>query len=359
MKHTYLFAIPALLLAACGAPEDKKITEAPKEVTNEYSPFVGKGSVKPDEANGERPLFGDTHLHTKLSLDAGFFGNTLGPEYAYRLAKGEEIISSTGIPLRLVKPLDFLVIADHGIYYGLTELLEKRDPAIMKNPVGKRWADWYAGGPEEGMKAFFEALGSVQRGEMMIESDGAKSIWDNAVDIAEQYYEPGVFTAFNGYEWSTNTNGNNLHRVVMYRDGAARVKQTEPFSSFDSEDTEDLWDYMNQYEESTGGQVLAIPHNGNWSNAHMFSLNKVSGDPLDKAYAESRAKWEPVYEVTQMKGDGEAHPFLSPNDEFADFGTWDKGNIGGVVAKTDSMLKYEYGRSAFKTWTSTRREVRC
>ena len=351
MKYTYLLSIPLLLMVACGAPE-KKSEEKTKtetvEKSTEYSPYVGDYKPNRQDTDTDRPLFGDTHLHTKLSLDAGFFGNRLGVEAAYRFARGEELESSTGVKTKLIRPLDFLVIADHGMYYGLTELLETRDPSVMENEVGKRWADWYAGSEEDGMKAFFEALASVQQGKMLISNEGAKGVWQKAADMAEKYNEPGTFTAFNGYEWSTNTDGNNVHRVVMFRDGADRVKQIVPFSLMDSEDVEDLWDFMKGYEEKTGGMVQAIPHNGNWSNGNMFSLTRVNGSPVDKAYAESRMHWEPVYEVTQMKGDGEAHPYLSPNDEFADFGTWDKGNIGGVVAKTNDMLQYEYGRSALR-----------
>jgi hypothetical protein len=199
------------------------------------------------------------------------------------------------------------------------------------------------------MQAFYEALSSVQRNEQLIKSPEAmRSVWERVIDIADQYNEPGRFTTIPGYEWSTNTNGNNLHRVVMFRDGPERLKQVVPFSSFDSEDVEDLWAYMQAYEDKTNGQVQAIPHNGNWSNGVMFSLMRKNGKRIDAAYAEARMRFEPVYEVTQIKGDGEAHPFLSPNDEFADYGTWDKGNIGGGVKKTNDMLEFEYARSALK-----------
>ena len=134
----------------------------------------------------------------------------------------------------------------------------------------------------------------------------------------------------------------------MLRDDAERANQIVPFSLADSEDVEDLWSFMQDYEKRTGGQILAIPHNGNWSNGQMFKLNRVNGEPLNADYAHSRQKWEPVYEVTQIKGDGEAHPLLSADDEFADFGTWDKGNIGGMEKKTSAMLPFEYARSALR-----------
>jgi hypothetical protein len=175
------------------------------------------------------------------------------------------------------------------------------------------------------------------------------SVWEEVIDAAERYNEPGEFTAFIGYEWtSLAPPGNNLHRVVVYRDGAARASQTLPVVTEDSLDPEDLWAALTAYEKQTGGKLLAIPHNGNLSNGMMFALTDMKGDPLTRAYAEERSRWEPIYEVTQIKGDGEAHPFLSPNDEFADYGTWDKGNLNLSEAKTKEMLQYEYGRSALK-----------
>jgi len=343
-------AITALTLPGMTMASDKNIgTEAGTlDVENvahnapDYSPFI-------DRHVPDRVLWGDTHLHTKLSLDAGFFGNTLGPEEAWRFAMGEEVTSSTGERVKLIRPLDWLVVADHAEYYGLMDLITTANPALLADPVGKRWYDLYNGTQEEAMQGFYEALGSVQRNKPMFKNKAAtRSVWEKALATAEQYNRPGVFTSIIGYEWSANPNGANLHRVVMFRDGADRVKQILPFGSFDSEDPEKLWAFMEGYEDKTGGQVQAIAHNGNWSNGVMFSLKKANGKRIDTAFAEARARWEPVYEVTQIKGDGEAHPFLSPNDEFADFGTWDKGNIGGVVAKTKEMLPYEYARSALR-----------
>jgi hypothetical protein len=308
----------------------------------DYSPFV-------DRTVPDRVLWGDTHLHTSYSADAGFFGNTLDPEKAYRFARGEEVTSSNGTRAQLIRPLDFLVVADHAVYYGLPDLLVKGDPVLQENPVSRRWYSLFNGTPEQSFQAFTEALASVQAGKPEFDTTFMmQTVWDRVVNTAEEFNNPGVFTTINGYEWSTNTNGNNLHRVVMFRDSADRAKQVTPFSAFDSQNVEDLWSYMAAYEDDTGGRVLAIPHNGNWSNGRMFSLTRDNGEEIDTAYAEARQRFEPVYEATQIKGDGEAHPLLSPNDEFADFGTWDKGNIGGVEAKTPDMLPKEYARSALK-----------
>jgi hypothetical protein len=181
-----------------------------------------------------------------------------------------------------------------------------------------------------------------------------RSIWDEVVDIASKYNQPGTFTALNGYEWSTISTGRdgsgpagaNLHRVVIFRDGPDRVKKIVPFSAFDSGDPQKLWEFLAEYAKNTGGQALAIPHNGNISNGQMYA-EVIKGKDMSRDYAGLRARWEPLMEVTQMKGDGEAHPFLSPDDEFADFETWDQGD-SFANPKEDRMLQYEYARSALK-----------
>ncbi len=176
-----------------------------------------------------------------------------------------------------------------------------------------------------------------------------QSVWDDFTETADAYDQPGSFTAFIGYEWTSTEGGNNLHRNVIYRDDRIRARQMLPFTTAETFNPEDLWDWMERYEETTGGRVLALAHNGNVSNGLMFPVetNPDTGEPLTGDYAERRAKWEPLYEITQIKGDGEAHPFLSPNDEFADYETWDVANLG-PVPKEDWMLQYEYAREALK-----------
>jgi len=220
----------------------------------------------------------------------------------------------------------------------------------MKNEWGKRWHDMYKAGPDQALEAALEIVtGSIATGEIRIEDDEiTRSVWDIMTSSADTYNDPGKFTAFIGYEWTTMPKGDNLHRVIIFKDGAEKAGQIVPFSAFDSEDPEDLWAFLDQYEKKTGGQIMAIAHNGNVSNGLMFSDKTVEGKPLSQAYAKMRSRWEPLYEVTQMKGDGEAHPYLSPDDEFADYETWDKGNLDGTSAKKESMLVYEYGRSALK-----------
>ena len=307
-----------------------------------YSPYANRSFPS-------NIYWGETHLHTGLSLDAGLFGNILGHADAYRFARGEEVTSATGLRVKLKRPLDFLVVADHSEYMGLAPMLRTGDPALLADPVGKRWYDMFNAGKTEAYNAFREVVQSITEGKLLIKNPRVmRTIWERNNATADEFNDPGKFTAFIGYEWSSIPQGKNLHRVVIFRDDASRANQVVPFSSIDSPDAEDMWKYLADYETSTGGQVLAIPHNGNSSQGLMFSEKTFSGKRINRKYAEARMRWEPVYEVTQIKGDGEAHPFLSPEDEYADFGTWDKGALDGSAPKEKWMLKHEYARSALQ-----------
>jgi hypothetical protein len=320
----------------------------------DYSPYAGR--AYPTEV-----LWGDTHLHTALSVDAGAFGNRLGLEEAYRFARGEEVVSATGQRVKLSRPLDFLVIADHSDGYGLFPKLREGDPTLMENETARRWHQMINEGGQAAVNATLEMIDLFSKGEIPFDiNDPALRgpVWEDVIEAAERYNAPGSFTAFIGYEWtSLAPPGNNLHRVVIYRDGGEKASQTLPFTATESLDPEDLWQVMTAYEEKTGGKLLAIPHNGNLSNGQMFALVDFDGDRLTRAYAEKRQRWEPVYEVTQIKGDGETHPLLSPDDEFADYESWDKGNLNLSQAKTDEMLQYEYGRSALKLGLQLERKL--
>ncbi len=315
-----------------------------------YSPYAHRNF--PD-----RPLWGDTHLHTAISFDAGAFGATLLPPDAYRFAKGEEVLSSTGQPVRLSRPLDFLVVADHSDNMGFFPDLQTGAPYVMASEKGRRWNEMVNKGGQEGVKAAGELIAAFAQGNFPEElaslpgNSVYRNTWDSIIDAAEEANDPGNFTAFIGYEWTSLIKGNNLHRVVMYRDNADRAKLLEPFTAtppLGSMNPVDLWKWMDRYEEKTAGQVLAIAHNGNLSNGIMFPETKAFGKKIGKEYVETRAHRERIYEVTQIKGDGEAHPFLSKNDEFADYGTWDQGNLDLSVIKKNEMLQHEYARSALK-----------
>ncbi len=307
-----------------------------------YSPYAGRDYPT-------RLLWGDTHLHTAVSVDAGAFGCTLGPEDAYRFARGEEVTTSTGQKVKLSRPLDFLVVSDHAEMFGLMPQLVKGDPAILATTPGRRWYEAVKKGGDAGFGAAMEIIATLDDPKPPIESgDAVRSAWEANNAAAEKYNDPGRFTAFVGFEWTSMPNGNNLHRVVVFRDGADRTNRTLPFSQYDSPNPEELWKFMAAYEKETGGQVLAIPHNGNVSGGQMWADVDFTGKPLTKAYAAARGRWEPVVEATQQKGDSETHPFLSPDDEFADFGRWDKANLNGIVAHTDAMFPHEYARAALK-----------
>ncbi|HEX2509346.1 MAG TPA: DUF3604 domain-containing protein, partial [Microvirga sp.] len=293
-----------------------------------YSPPAGRNFPT-------RPFFGDTHLHTSFSMDAGAFGARLTPQDGYRFAKGQEITASTGQRVKLSRPLDFLVVADHSDNMGFFPQLFAGKPELLSDQTGRRWYDLIQTG--KGAEAAIEIITSFSQGTFpkalasLPGTSAYRSAWQETIKAAEEANEPGRFTAFIGYEWTSNTGGNNLHRNVIFRDGAARASLVEPFTTqrpLGSDDPRDLWTWLAAYEEKTGGDVLAIAHNGNLSNGRMFPMIESStGKPVDREYASVRAKWERLYEATQIKGDGETHPFLAPNDEFANFERWDKGNL--------------------------------
>lgn len=307
----------------------------------QYSPHVG-------ETLPNRVLFGDTHLHTAYSTDAGMLGNRLGPAAAYRFARGEEVTSSTGVKAKLARPLDFLVVADHAENLGFPVQLAQGHPALQGNAFGKQMAAFVKAGKLSEAFGYWRA--ERQKGIDPTAGLGLeKNAWDQLTTLADQYNQPGRFTALIGFEWTSAPGGRNLHRNVIFRDDKSKAGTITPYSTYDSPDPEKLWQWMAAYEANSGGKVLAIPHNGNLSNGLMFDdVTLVANQPLDKAYAERRSRWEPVVEVTQMKGTGEAHPALSPSDEFAGFELLDKASLNGPVPTTAAMYPREYAREALK-----------
>ncbi len=345
-----LSALPALAQDA-GTPTKQSLSDA--YTGKAYSPYGGRNFP-------ERPLWGDSHLHTSLSMDAGLFGNRLPPTEAYRFARGEEVVSSSGQPLRLSRPLDWLVVADHSDGMGLVGDIASGKPELLAYEQSARWIKGMKEGGEAGVAAALDLITTFSNNKMdpamlalyMPGSKPYKNLWEKVVEDAETFNEPGRFTALIGFEWTSLIKGNNMHRVVIMRDGPVRARQVVPFTMTapqGSPDPRDLWKYMTAYEKKTDGEILAIAHNGNLSNGIMFPLEaQWNGKKLDKTYVNERSKWEPLYEATQIKGDGEAHPFLSPDDEFADYETWAIGNLDVSVAKTNDMLAGEYAREALK-----------
>lgn len=318
-----------------------------------YSPYAQR-------AFPSHVFWGDTHLHTSYSPDAGLFGNTLDLDEAYRFARGEEVVSSTGLPVKLGRPLDWMVLTDHSDLMGFAPDIRKGAPNILSDPKGKEWYDALQQGGEAAANAALDLISNFSQGTLPEKivtdySPGSEiyaTVWDQTIAAAEKYNEPGRFTAFIGFEWTSVPKGNNLHRNVVFRDNGNRAGQVMPLTTqapAGTTDPLDLYQYLEDYEAKTGGQAFALAHNGNLSNGWMFPLEDTyAGGKVDENYVTQRARWEPLYEITQIKGDGEAHPFLSPDDEFADYENWDAGNLDLSVAKTDDMLAREYAREALK-----------
>ncbi len=347
-----LLAVVAAVAIAAAAVADEQageVTLDPEEAakhfpTRGYSPYADRGF--PTQA-----LWGDTHLHTANSPDAFAFGNRLGPEEAYRFARGEAVTASAGLRAQLSRPLDWLVVADHGVAMGVMLELYNGNPSLLQDEQMKRWHLMMHESPETGVAAAMEIISAGSQGDLpeaALDPVITRTVWNDYIEVADRFNDPGRFTALIGYEWTSLIEGNNLHRVLIFRGDRSTAGQIQPFTFAHSPDPEDLWEFMQSYEDRTGDFVLAIPHNGNLSNGMMFMPETISGKRFDRDYAETRARWEPVYEITQIKGDGEAHPYLSPNDEFAGYELWDKGNLDLSQAKTDDMLQYEYAREALK-----------
>lgn len=324
----WLIAVAAVLPAAAAAAE--------------YSPGVGKDYP-------QRVFFGDTHLHTRNSADAYSLGNlNLTPADAFRFARGQEIVAHNGMRVKLRRPLDFLVVSDHAEYLGGYYRFGVNDPIVRDTVVGRAWAELAQAGDTVRMMMSFTGSITDPDNHPPFPEATRQRIWTDVAITADEHDAPGVFTAFIGYEWTSMVEGNNLHRVVVFKDGAAKVAKTIPFSAQDSVEPRDLWRWLAAYEAETGGQALAIGHNSNLSNGIMYGERMLDGEPLDRAYAELSARWEPLFEVTQVKGDSESHPRLSPSDEFADFENWDTFNISNTQPKEDWMLQYEYARGVLK-----------
>jgi hypothetical protein len=347
-----------LLIVACLLVSNSVLAQLPPPTEDAADAFPAQKHFSPYAGRNfpTHVYWGETHLHTGMSMDAGAFGARLTPFDAYRFARGEEVTTSTGLRAKLGRPLDFLMVADHSDNMGFFPRLNAGEPSMLADPTGRRWYDMVQAGGQEAVAAAIEIIQAITSNTFppalasLPGSEAYRSAWEETIEAAEANNEPGEFTALIGYEWTSTEGGINLHRVVVYRDDGDKASIMEPYttlSPYGSPDPRKLWDWMQSYEEKTGGDLLAIAHNGNLSNGAMFPTSRTHfGERVDRAYAETRARWEPLYEATQIKGDGETHPFLSPNDEFADYETWDQGNLDLSELKKDEMLQSEYARSA-------------
>jgi hypothetical protein len=347
--------LKALLLAAVGLLPVaflSGLTSASEPIAREAARSQqAKSAIKPANKptrgeSGTNLYWGDVHVHTNYSPDSYINGiESVTPDDAYRFAKGEAVTADNGMSAQIERPLDFLAVTDHAEFMGVHVRLAARDPELADWPVAKRWADLIAKGDRDAY--FQDMLTTLQRGapQDMLPDSLKRSIWEDVATTAERHNQPGRFTAMIGYEWTSTVAGDNLHRNVLFRGDAKDVSGLIPFTSQDSRDPEDLWAFLARYEADSGAKVLAIPHNSNVSNGRMFAPTMSNGQPFTKSYAQTRVRWEPVVEITQMKGDSETHGVLAPTDEFADFERWDQTNLFGNKPKQPWMLQYEYVRS--------------
>ena len=345
-RNFIALGVAALLFAGLASGQTAVPTDATAkkfEVKKpDYSPY-------PDQNFPNRVYWGVAHIHTGYSFDAGMFGITLTPDDLFKVARGSEVVADNGQRFKLNRPLDWLAITDHAEYMGVADEIRAGSPACLANPVCKRWYDAYKTSPAEGTKAAIAAVVGMGTGKPeLVDAKLAAGAWEHATAAAERANQPGVFSALHGFEWTSAPGAKNLHRTVIFRDGLDRVRQVVPYSTFDSQDPADLWKYMDAYATKTGGSVLAIPHNPNLSVGIMFAAETLEGKPMDRAYAEARISHEPLMEVTQVKGDSETHPFLSPTDEFADFERWWSVDFGTQVPASNSTLAGSHARSALR-----------
>jgi hypothetical protein len=307
---------------------------------------TGNTSIANIEVNPEKNCyFGDLHLHTVMSADANFFGATLTPEDSYKFAMGEEV-TYMGQPVKRIAPLDFLAVTDHGEYLGAIVAVKDPNGPYAGTDLYKQYTSSDQKDIAKSFAGFIADMSANKPNPELNKPEVLKSAWQKEIQAADKYNNPGKFTTFVGYEWTSapnNANGNvqNLHRCVIFK--GDKVPEL-PFSSFDSQDPEALWTYL-ENARKTGDDVIAVPHNGNVSNGLMFDTKTLSGKPITKEYAERRMANEPLTEINQGKGQSETRPELSPNDEFANYEIFEKllgsNEIGKY--KTGSYIRQAYG----------------
>jgi len=312
-------ALTVLLLSVAGCQDTTETAITPAEPIAE--PEALSQAQEPTSVAPTRLLWGDLHVHSNLSFDAFSFGNrNLTPADTFAFASGQALVSSGGLEAQLERPLDFLMVSDHAEFMGVMRELSNNNEVLLKAAPAQRWQGLLQ---ENNIPEIInDFVGSISRtvnyGDA-IPSDFSKEIWREVNDAAEAHNKPGQFTALIGYEWTSMIDGRNLHRNVIFGDGPDKTLQHVPYPSTMGRNPEELWQALQDYVDTTSGRVMAIPHNGNLSDGLMFAEAQGTGEPMTEDYAKLRMRWEPVYEMTQVKGGSEAHPLLSPDDPLADF----------------------------------------
>lgn len=342
IERSASLVVLALALSACNSAQETTDEAVPTEVE------VSETEAATDYAVNRNAYFGDLHIHTRNSFDAYIFNVRRTADDAYRFAKGETVQHPSGFDMTIAGgPLDFYAVTDHAEYLGILPAMNTPGTELSELPRAKAM---FSTDPEAITAAFQGVGASVRSGEKiedMFDQPLINSIWLENVDAAERHNEPGVFTTFAAYEYTsvtTNTDdgtfgGGNLHRNVFFR-GAA---PSRAFSTLDSTNPEDLWDWMDEIR-GDGFEAIAVPHNPNVSDGQMFKLETYDGAPLTAEYADQRMRNEPLVEITQVKGTSETHPDLSPNDEWADFEIYTRllGSYD-VSATNGSYVREAYG----------------
>ena len=343
-KTAAAVSLAAFLLSGCQADQPENAISA-----NVEDPII---KIADDNTVADRQLFwGDLHVHSNISFDAFSFGNrTLTSADSFAFASGHKITSSIGMEAQLSRPLDFLLVSDHAEFMGVMRALWADDPEIMEAEFAQRWRKAMSEDNMGSVIGEFMATMDAQKGDG-VPLGFKKSVWAGVNEVAEQYNNPGTFTAFIGYEWTSSVAGKNRHRNILFRDGPEKTGSFIPFSSIDDKDPEALWSALESWVSETGGQVMSIPHNSNLSDGLEFAETRSNGLPLDANYAKRRNRWEPILEMTQVKGDSETQPLISPDDEFADFENWDETDIGNNVKDPNTLFEtysHEYARPALQ-----------
>lgn len=337
----WLLLVPVLYAAGCGGGANQP-TQAQRAALaqplfeTDYKILERRGSAEAGQSHGGGPeanpdrnaYFGDLHVHTRYSFDAYAFGTVASPDDAYRFAKGEAIRNPAGFDMQLRKPLDFYGVTDHGMFMGVAAMAADTSSEISRHAFAQVVHDLNAPG-NSGRMSILDRMRSFGLGRALALAivDGqvapeeplaiTRSAWADSIRAADEHNDPGRFTTFVAYEYTTTSaDSGSLHRNVVFRD--SDLLPEVPFSRMHSRDPEDLWDWMDTLRDA-GVESLAIPHNSNKSNGHMFKLEDWAGDPFDDEYAVKRIRNEPLVELVQIKGTSETHPALSSRDEWAGF----------------------------------------
>jgi hypothetical protein len=303
----------ALVLAACSPAPPATTSTAP-------APASAPASALPPANPENSAYFGDVHVHTGWSFDALTNGSRTTPTDAYAWAQGRPITGSGGPDMQLKTPLDFYMVADHAEYMGVFNQMSNPDNPISKTEIAKGVTSPDTNVRMQTFAGILRDMSEGKRDPQLSDPALARTVWAEIIKAADANYVPGKFTTFAGFEWTSNPQKRNLHRVIVFRD--TKHLPDLVLSALDSDDPEVLWKWMDD-QRAKGSTLFAIPHNANASDGLMFDLVKRNGQPIDAAYNKTRADNEPLYEITQIKGTSETHPDLSPTDEFAGFEQWD------------------------------------